>query len=623
MQIPRLEFCLVAIVLGSDWTSGRWAGRLPYAILSHTWEDEEVSFQEFANLDKAKEKAGYAKIDQTCRIAKSQGLQYAWVDTCCIDKTSSAELTEAINSMFQWYRQSDVCYAYIADLPPCQQTDTVAAKLDWLSTSASKSYRWFTRGWTLQELIAPQRLEFYDKDWEYRGDKKGLLAELEQHTGIDAPVLKNSGLLSGWPVARKMSWASSRQTTRVEDMAYCLLGIFNVHMPMIYGEGSRAFIRLQEEISKETNDLSLFAWTAKMPPINMTELTDNLAQPPAKVSMETSPLSLIAVSATDFSGVLAPSPREFSECRDIMRVRNPSNPSLEFTLTNNGVKMKPNIGRTESGEYVLSLECAGTCAVSEDESEPVGLGIYLCKTASGFARIRPWMLFLTDDDRIWAGKRRRVYIHKTLDAEQQQRIALEVEGYMFIQYNAAKPYAIEEIVSSPRALWDPELSRFLTMQAVSSVGTEQPDIYAHFTGFQMFDVSHRGKHLCRCLLVCGIFEDSWSRLRPLAALYEESDPSAKTLFEDIRASRGAEGDTALLNRIRNFVISRRESFDTSEVLESQHVLDRVVETRRAFILLNLSHLPDSEDSKVEVQAAKCKVVVDILPKSRPLLASNS
>jgi hypothetical protein len=582
-----------------------------YAILSHTWEDEEVSFQEFANLDKAKEKAGYAKIDQTCRIAKSQGLQYAWVDTCCIDKTSSAELTEAINSMFQWYRQSDVCYAYIADLPPCQQTDTVAAKLDWLSISASKSYRWFTRGWTLQELIAPQRLEFYDKDWEYRGDKKGMLAELEQYTGIDVPVLENSGLLSGMPVARKMSWASSRQTTRVEDMAYCLLGIFNVHMPMIYGEGSRAFIRLQEEISKETNDLSLFAWTARAPTISITELEDLLVQRPVEVSMKTIPLSIAASAigrrptATRFSGILAPSPKEFSKCRDIRRYSNYLDPNPEFTLTNNGVKMEPKIGRTESGEYVVSLECAGTRAVSEDEDELASLGIYLCKTASGFARMDPWRLFDTDDDRIWTG-RRTVYIHKILDAEQQQRVALEVQGYMRIQYNCPRPFAVEEVVTSPRALWDPEQSLFLTMQSVSPGSM---DIYPLFTGFQMFNVSHHGKHLCSCLLVCGIFQGS--RSLPFALLYEESDPSTNAIFKDIRASRRGEGE--LLNQIRNFVTSKLCSLDTGKAQELQDPSDGVVKTHRASISLKLSHL-DCEDSNVEVKAARCMVMVEIRPK---------
>lgn len=225
----------------------------PYAILSHTWEDDEVTFQDFTHPDPtiASSKKGFAKIQNTCRQAKRAGISYAWVDTCCIDKTSSAELTEAINSMFAWYAASDACYAFLTDLDPM---DTANPPEPLLKFAAC---RWFSRGRTLQELIAPKVVEFYNKDWTLYGTKVGLSKMLEAITGIDGQVLRASAVLADIPVARRTSWAANRRTTRVEDIADSLLGIFDVSMPMLYGEGQKAFIRLQEEIAKETNDLTL------------------------------------------------------------------------------------------------------------------------------------------------------------------------------------------------------------------------------------------------------------------------------------------------------------------------------------------------------------------------------
>lgn len=200
--------------------------KTPYAILSHTWGDDEVTYQELSNIEKAKSKLSYTKILRTCRIAASRGLRYAWIDTCCIDKSSSAELTEAINSMFRWYREAAVCFAYISDLPPRKG----GPALDWLNDCR---YRWLTRGWTLQELVAAANIEFYDAEWGYRGDKAALVRQLHLTTGIDEQVLADSNLLPEVPIARKMSWAAGRQTTRTEDMAYCLLGLFDISMPMI------------------------------------------------------------------------------------------------------------------------------------------------------------------------------------------------------------------------------------------------------------------------------------------------------------------------------------------------------------------------------------------------------
>lgn len=235
-----------------------------YAILSHTWGDEEVTFQEMnAAKGPNKKKKGWRKIAETCRLARGEHhLRYAWVDTCCIDKSSSAELSEAINSMFNWYRWSDVCFVFLDDvtfsrapvLPGLMRGNTVFE--DRLRTA-----RWFSRGWTLQELVASCRIVFYDAAGTKLGDKASLADDLVSITNIDRAVLKDVTRLSMVPVARKMSWAASRQTTRVEDMAYCLLGMFDVNMPLLYGEGTRAFLRLQEEIARSGSDWSLLAWS--------------------------------------------------------------------------------------------------------------------------------------------------------------------------------------------------------------------------------------------------------------------------------------------------------------------------------------------------------------------------
>jgi hypothetical protein len=152
--------------------------------------------------------------------------------------------------MFQWYQRADICLVYLSDLSPNSDIDDCMPRC-----------RWFTRGWCLQELIAPKDVRFYNSSRQHIGDKsttrlKGLISHI---TKIDQAVLSDAGLLPTLSVAQKMSWASHRVTTRLEDIAYCLLGIFEINMPMLYGEGEKAFLRLQEEIIKRSNDLSIFA----------------------------------------------------------------------------------------------------------------------------------------------------------------------------------------------------------------------------------------------------------------------------------------------------------------------------------------------------------------------------
>lgn len=234
-----------------------------YAILSHTWEKEEVSFQEWLEMKEGtREKAGFHKIEMACQQAKKDGLAYLWADTNCIDKSSSAELSEAINSMFSWYKSATVCYAYLCDVEfSTEANEEEHAIQPWHQEDQFLKSKWFTRGWTLQELLAPTQLMFYSNDWSAIGSRKEMASTISSVTRIDTGCLRGDGRMMEASVGTKMSWVSKRNTTRIEDIAYCMLGIFDINMPLLYGEGPKAFLRLQEEIIKISNDQTIFCWT--------------------------------------------------------------------------------------------------------------------------------------------------------------------------------------------------------------------------------------------------------------------------------------------------------------------------------------------------------------------------
>lgn len=223
-----------------------------YAILSHTWgrDSEEVTFQELTQKS-GKHKAGYQKLVFCGKQARRDGLDYFWVDTCCIDKTSSAELTEAINSMFKWYQGAQKCYVYLADVVKEGGADDQDDKLSqpaW--TSAFRGSKWFTRGWTLQELIAPSQVEFFSSNEQRLGDKSSLEQIVHEVTRIPLRALQGCPLLE-FGVEERISWLTGRGTTRAEDMAYSLLGILGITISIIYGEGEEsAFRRIRREANQ-------------------------------------------------------------------------------------------------------------------------------------------------------------------------------------------------------------------------------------------------------------------------------------------------------------------------------------------------------------------------------------
>jgi hypothetical protein len=357
----------------------------PYAILSHTWSSDELTFKQM-------EQKGYTpskKIDGCCEQALKVGLKYVWIDTCCIDKSSSAELSEAINSMFDWYRRSRVCYAYLSDVPP---RISISLLNDEFSEYVGKS-RWFTRGWTLQELIAPKSVEFYDESWNLIGRKgrsganRKFTEHLSEATQINFSALTGWNSLSSFSVAQRMSWAAGRATTRVEDMAYSLLGLFEINMPLLYGEGMRAFSRLQEEILKASDDESIFAWDF------------------GKISRKGKSL-------------FASKPLGFSPCRDMV----PSTPvglgPSHYTLTNKGLYIETSICHLpiEGGVALVRLNCS-----KSPTAKPQNLAITMVQSRENhmiFSRKREVSPFLVPSD-LFTEPGTHIYMHRSTGHEEE------------------------------------------------------------------------------------------------------------------------------------------------------------------------------------------------------------
>lgn len=305
-----------------------------YAILSHTWGEGEVTFHDMrpeAPPETWQAKLGWQKIEKCCLQALKDSIQFVWVDTCCIDKSSSAELQEAINSMFSWYEGSTECYAFVADF---EARDKEMSKL----TMA----RWWTRGWTLQELLAPESVRFFDSQWREFGDKVTLRQQVSRISGISEATLLGTVVgarqaLDRVSVAQRMSWAARRETTRAEDMAYSLMGVFGVNMPLLYGEGgAAAFHRLQVEIMDSSPDQSLLAWG---------------------FARADSGMSLWGVS-----NALATSPADFEECGSMI-AWGVARPGDTFTMTQRGLRLKlPVVMSVDGGNLIY---CALNCTVTE------------------------------------------------------------------------------------------------------------------------------------------------------------------------------------------------------------------------------------------------------------------
>ena len=331
-----------------------------YAILSHTWAlkpHKELELEDIrtAGTDVAKANVVQRepKVRETCKLAQTSALSHAWIDTICIDQNSSSDKSEAINAMYRYYQDAKICFTHLFDVdghgitltdPNPNQPDTDDMK------AVRKEFadaRWFKRSWTLQELLAPPRLLFYDKNWNLLGSRNDLCNTIAGITRIEPGVLQDAQQIWACSIAKRMSWAAGRETRRPEDKAYSLLGIFGVNMPMIYGEGDRAFIRLQEEIIKISDDHSLFTWST-------SEDRNN-------------------------SALLARSPDPFKGCTNITRVLFHTG-NYPYSINNRGISMQLSLVCWSTDVYIAPINCIRQPTQQQSRrqhKESLQLGLFL------------------------------------------------------------------------------------------------------------------------------------------------------------------------------------------------------------------------------------------------------
>jgi hypothetical protein len=217
----------------------------PYAILSHRWSDSEILIEDISNETCKEKEESYQKLRFCAEQAGQDGLQYFWIDTCCIDRWDKNERSRAINSMFQWYRNAARCYVFLSDVSVSSATDA-SQRSNW--EASFRGSDWFGRGWTLQELIAPVSVEFFSCEGRRIGDRTSLDQLIHDRTGIPLAALHNSPL-DQFSTTERRRWAEKRTTTEEEDIIYCLLGLLGISMPITYGEGQEsARRRLQAEL---------------------------------------------------------------------------------------------------------------------------------------------------------------------------------------------------------------------------------------------------------------------------------------------------------------------------------------------------------------------------------------
>ncbi|KAI1736473.1 heterokaryon incompatibility protein-domain-containing protein [Xylaria scruposa] len=369
-----------------------------YAILSHTWISpmDEITYQDFKQRkgdidnDIFKQK-GWAKLRGFCNRAHKDGWEWAWMDNCCIDKTNPADLQEAINAMFRWYQNAGICYAYLEDVDTnkileCSDlvNETIPTNSDLdvggkdnvadptsFCHMALKAFmvkaKWFTRGWTLQELLAPPYLVFVDRTWRRIGTRESWANEIKTASRIEARYLTsfNPADFTSCSIATRFSWASRRETTVEEDEIYSLLGMFGISLPLIYGEGRlRAFNRLQRELITVYNDDSIFAWKALPPQSRLPGALQNGYNPGR--------------------GILAPSIREFW---DAFSVKSFGFYGSSFSMTNRGIEINAKRWRRKDDPSIclIRLNCG---------TEPSGhIGISLTRVDDSYERLQVEKLY--------------------------------------------------------------------------------------------------------------------------------------------------------------------------------------------------------------------------------------
>ncbi|ETN38886.1 uncharacterized protein HMPREF1541_06927 [Cyphellophora europaea CBS 101466] len=253
-----------------------------YAILSHRWGDNEVTYRQYMALDKSLLRAqtprayssGLDKILWGCHMARRNNLRYFWIDTCCINKNNEddqTELSASVMSMWKWYHEAAICYIFLATitLSAAEVERDPNAFMEWHHSkdSEDRDYgrpaEYFRRGWTLQELLAPRRAIFFNATWSFIGSRLQLVDQIYNATNIAKQYINSNEGIRLASIAARLSWAGGRETTREEDRVYSLIGLFDINMDIRYGEGyERAFYRLQKEIVENDPSEDIFAWTS-------------------------------------------------------------------------------------------------------------------------------------------------------------------------------------------------------------------------------------------------------------------------------------------------------------------------------------------------------------------------
>jgi hypothetical protein len=275
-----------------------------YVMLSHRWEGKEPLLYDIQgkNVYELNPVDGIAKLQSFCKVVRDAGYRWAWSDTCCIDKNDNIDLQESVNSMFTWYRHSALTIVYLSDVLPLSKSGALALSV------------WNSRGWTVQEFLAPKVVLFYQKDWTlYLNDRSPnhkesavIMRELGNATGINAQALV--AFHPGMRGAReKLQWSSMRVTTLQEDIAYSLFGIFGVHLPPIYGEKRHnALGRLLQEIIAQSGDITCLNWVGKSSEFNSclpANITSYAAPPSALPSLSDDEIQALVSTLRDAGAV--------------------------------------------------------------------------------------------------------------------------------------------------------------------------------------------------------------------------------------------------------------------------------------------------------------------------------
>ncbi|KAL8752250.1 MAG: hypothetical protein Q9184_005794 [Pyrenodesmia sp. 2 TL-2023] len=352
-----------------------------YAILSHRWREPEVTFQQLDSTEWRTTNIftqSMKKIRDACEKARNRDppLEWVWVDTCCIDKTNNVELASALNSMFEWYFRAVVCYGYLYDVNWVASSRQISKSTD--PERPGQESAWFERGWTLQELLAPQYMEFYDAGWNFMGTKQDLADLLHKRTGIAEQYLTGVSNFKAASVATKMSWMARRITTEIEDIAYSILGLLNITMEIRYGEGVKAFMRLQRTLMETSTDESLFAWTT---PTSGLACYRSLGQIPK--------------FSPPHWGLLAPSPDCFSNSSDVVVLPDLYVPRLAggYQWIQGGVQFQmPLKSGTEVTNFFglprTEVTLGLNCWRYESNGKPYNIGIELLKKGSMYRRVK-------------------------------------------------------------------------------------------------------------------------------------------------------------------------------------------------------------------------------------------